>query len=187
MWHFRLWCWCRCQQMKERTPKVDGGKEMRASDCYHGYLVQQLCGLCKPARWGRPTLWSAFFYFLLSRWVHTCWVPLVDGLWQPIRSYEEFFLLSTTSTCCNAEIAIWHGRMFQSRWLKLMLLSVIWTDPESFFFLKKMDEFVANWWLFQIPILFFPILIFIFDLWVISLFATTNLHEDGNPFRPRIF
>jgi len=28
--------------MKERTREVDGGKEMRASDCYHGYLVQQL-------------------------------------------------------------------------------------------------------------------------------------------------
>jgi hypothetical protein len=26
--------------MKERTPEVDGGKEMRAGDCYHGYLMQ---------------------------------------------------------------------------------------------------------------------------------------------------
>jgi len=38
--------------------------------------------------------------------------PLVDGLWQPIRSYEKKFLLSTTNTSCNAEIAIWYGRMF---------------------------------------------------------------------------
>jgi len=112
MSHFRLWCWCRCQQMKEWTHEVDRGKEMWAGDCYHGYLVQQLCGLCKPAMWGRPTFWSAFFYFLLSRWVHTCWAPLVDGLWQPIRSYEKKFLLSTTNTSCNAEIAIWYGRMF---------------------------------------------------------------------------
>jgi len=33
--------------------------------------------------------------------------PLVDGLWQPIQSYEKNFLLSTTNTSCNAEIAIW--------------------------------------------------------------------------------
>jgi hypothetical protein len=102
--------------MKKRTHEVDRGKEMQAGDCYHGYLVQQLCGLCKPARWGRPTLWSAFSYFLLSRWVRTCWAPFerihVDGSWQSIQSYEEFFLLSTTSTSCNAEIAICHGKMF---------------------------------------------------------------------------
>ena len=56
-----------------------------------------------------------------------------------------------------------------------------------YFFLKKMDECVATWWLFQLPILFFPILISIFVLWVISLLPLLICMQMGHPFCPRIF
>jgi hypothetical protein len=97
--------------MKERTCKVDGGKEMRAGDCYHGLLswLPRAAALWPmPARWGRSTLWYAFFYFLLSRWVHTCWVDQIGHIHRSFSfgymgNYARYTVIAVRFLLANHE------------------------------------------------------------------------------------